>query len=237
VLKALGISLPTAQILDDVRFLTTSVVNLKSSPSSEESKVKFLATVHWIHTRLTSPSSYLEIDPSLDETHPDPDPIYQTVHVTALIYTTAILTRTPLSLAWTPAHLATLWSQMWRVPLSRWKKIPGIFFFVLLVASPFTRDKPEGRFFKGLMPASAMTIGLTQWDVLVVILRAFFGVQRWLAGELKNVMNDREGVEKDRGRKNVRFGAERDPEGGVPAWSMTSKNYGRAVEAPGVKKG
>ncbi|CAM5999892.1 unnamed protein product [Sphagnum balticum] len=82
---------------------------------------------------------------------------------------------------------------MWRVPMSRWKQMPGIFFFVLLVANPFARDKPEGRFLKGLMPSSAITIGLAEWGALVAILRAFFGVQRWLGGELRDVVNDGEG--------------------------------------------
>lgn len=76
---------------------------------------------------------------------------------------------------------------MWRVPLPTWKKLPGIFFWVLLVANPFARDRPEGRFLKGLMPSCLVAIGMEGeegqgWEVALAGVRGFMQVQRWLGG-------------------------------------------------------
>lgn len=79
-----------------------------------------------------------------------------------------------------------------------------------MAANPFARDKPEGRFLKGLMPTTAMTIGLVDWNVMVGILRAFLGVQRWLGGELRGL-----------GVIGPVKAAQGIPEGGLPGWSMS----------------
>ena len=77
---------------------------------------------------------------------------------------------------------------MWRVPLSRWKETPGIFFWVLLVANPFTKDRPEGRFVKGMIAAGTMTIGLVDWETVIASLKGFLAVQRWLGGKESGVV-------------------------------------------------
>lgn len=79
-----------------------------------------------------------------------------------------------------------------------------------MVANPFTRDKPEGRFLKGLMPTTAMAIGLVDWNIMVGSLRTFLVVQRWLGGELRGLgiigpVKSVHGI----------------PEGGLPEWSMS----------------
>ena len=171
--KALDITLEVASILDDMRFLTTSVLQLSKNPSCTPQEIaKFLTTAHWIHSRLTSSSSP---NPSLAT-----DFIYQTCRTTAIIYSSAILTRTPLSMSCTHQLLQQLWMTMWRVPLPRWKKTPGIFFWVLLVANPYARDKLEGKFLKGLTPACAMGIGTVDWDTVMAIWKGVFEVQKWL---------------------------------------------------------
>lgn len=71
---------------------------------------------------------------------------------------------------------------MWRVSLSRWKQTPGIFFWVVLVVTPFAKDKQEGRFLKSMLAATTIAIGLVDWDVVMGMLRGFVAVQRWLAG-------------------------------------------------------
>jgi hypothetical protein len=99
---------------------------------------------------------------------------------------------------------------MWRVPLPRWKKTPGIFFWVLLVANPYARDKLEGKFLKGLTPACAMGIGTVDWDTVMAIWKGFFEVQKWLGGELRVVM----GRELSRQVAGNQVSA-----GGLPEWS------------------
>lgn len=166
-----GISPVSAQILDDVRFLTTAVLELSTTPYSDTSYATFFKTAQWVHMRLISS------DPALAN-----DNFHRTIQTTALIYVTAILHRTPLSQSCTPLVLTQLWATLWEVPLSRWKQIPGIFFWILLVAIPYAKDKFQGRFLKGLMPATTVAIGIVDSNVLLGIVRAFLGVQKWLRG-------------------------------------------------------
>ena len=198
--EANGISEATATILDDMKFITASLLSLEGTQYADQARTKFLATVQWIHNRLTTG----EPDPSLAT-----DMVYQTCRATAAIYTTAILSRKPLSVACTGELLSKVWMTMWRVPLARWKQMPGVFFFVLLVVNPFTCARPEGRFIKGLFAASTIAIGFVDWDVVAAILKAFLGVQKWLGGsdEVKAFYEDRLAVS-------------RSPVGGVPAWSF-----------------
>ena len=172
----LEISPETATILDDMRFLTTSVISMtKDELSSSQEKAKFQATATWIHKRLSTP-----LDPEFSG-----DFIYQSVRAVAIAYSAAILSRTPLSQACTAHNLRQLWMSMWRVPLSRWKKTPGIFYWVVLCVTPFSKDKQEGRFLKGMMASSTIAIGLVDWDVVMGMLRGYLAVQRWLRGGVR----------------------------------------------------
>jgi hypothetical protein len=199
---AVGMSEAACTLLNDVRFITTSMLSLSRPNNPGQARNKFLATVQWNHTRLTA-----DIEISLAN-----DMIYQTCRAAATIYTTAILSRKPLSEACTSSLLSDVWKTMWRVPLSRWKQIPGVFLFVLLVVNPFTRSRPEGRFIKGMFAPSIIAIGFVDWEVVAAILKAFLGVQRWLRGdnEVRLVV-----VEDDR------LAVSRAPEGGLPSWALT----------------
>lgn len=167
----LQISPETATILDDMRFLTTSVISMtKDELSSPQEKAKFLATATWIHKRLAAP-----VDPDMAGNF-----IYHSVRAVATAYSAAILSHTPLSQACTAHNLRQLWMNMWRVPLSRWKQTPGIFFWVVLCVTPFAKDKQEGRFLKSMLAVSTIAIGLVDWDVVMGMLRGFLAVQRWL---------------------------------------------------------
>ena len=176
--SGLQISPETAAILDDMRFLTTSVISMtKNEQSSAQEKAKFLATATWILKRLAEP-----IDPGLVD-----DFIHQSVRAVATVYSTAILSHTPLSQACTAHNLRQLWTNMWRIPLSRWKQTPGVFFWILLCVTPFARDKQEGRFLKGMFAATAIAIGLVDWDVMMGMLRGFLAIQRWLRTGVKKL--------------------------------------------------
>jgi hypothetical protein len=195
-----GIGSAAATVLDDTRFITASMLSIVGAQNPGQARTKFLTTVQWIHNRLTA-----DVETPLSN-----DMIYQTCRAAAIIYTTAILSRKPLSVACTGSLLADVWKTMWRVPLSRWKQIPGVFLFILLVVNPFTRSRPEGRFIKGMFAPSIIAIGIVDWEVVVAILKAFLGVQKWLGGE-----------DKVRVFKEDRLAVSRSPEGGLPAWSLT----------------
>ncbi|PVH69501.1 hypothetical protein DL98DRAFT_661640 [Cadophora sp. DSE1049] len=192
----------TARILDDTRSLTVSVLRMSGNDVPLSKRDKMLAGIHSIHQKLSS-------SPVTNPNSPE-DFIYQACRSTAIIYSSAILTRTPLSISCTPHLFQQLWKSMWRVPLQRWKQIPGIFIWILLVASPFARDKPEGRFFKALTPATTMAMGLIDWDTVMGALKGFLAVQRWLGGDLRGVVLPVRGS-----------AALRTPEGGLPAWTLS----------------
>lgn len=185
----LQISPETATILDDMRFLTTSVISMtKDELSSPQERAKFLTTATWIHKRLAAP-----IDPVFTG-----DFIYQSVRAVATAYSAAILSHTPLSQACTTHNLRQLWMNMWRIPLSRWKQTPGIFFWIVLAVTPFARDKQEGRFLKGMLAATTIAIGLVDWDVVMGMLRGFLAVQRWLRRGVKELTGPEITVESPR---------------------------------------
>ncbi|RDL32434.1 uncharacterized protein BP5553_08890 [Venustampulla echinocandica] len=197
-----SINTATATILDDMRFITTSIMTLSGAEHPELAKVKFLATVRWIHQRLTSEKP---------EAHLANDFVYQTCRATAIIYTTAVLSGQPFSEACTSELLQNVWRVMWRVPLPRWKQIPGVFFWVVLVANPFARNRPEGRFLKGVIAGNTVAMGLADWDATTAILKTFLALQRWLGGkdlESSIILDNRLGIS-------------RSPEGGLPAWALT----------------
>lgn len=76
---------------------------------------------------------------------------------------------------------------LWRIPLSTWKKTPGLFLYALLVINPFVRERPERRFVMGLMSAGAVGIevagkegGVEGEGVTSGIMRGMLKVQEWL---------------------------------------------------------
>ncbi|KAG4441347.1 hypothetical protein IFR05_003161 [Cadophora sp. M221] len=202
-----NISVATAQILDDARSLTMSVLALQESNFLPAKRDRVLAGIHSIHQRLASSSATNLNSPE--------DFLCQACRVAAIIYSSAIITRTPLSMACTPQLLQQLWVTMWRVPLPRWKQIPGIFLWILLVANPFARDKPEGRFFKALTPATIMAMGVMDGDTVMVTLKGFIAVQRWLGGSLRGVVVPL----RDSATSRI-------PEHGLPAWTMSEESIG-----------
>ncbi len=99
---------------------------------------------------------------------------------------------------------------MWRVPLQRWKQLPGIFLWVLLVVNPYAKDKPEATYLKALTPATIMSIGLTNWDGVLVTLRRFLAVQKWLRGDARGIVLPYRGSAPSRLSENE-----------IPVWEMS----------------
>ncbi|KAH7355321.1 hypothetical protein BKA65DRAFT_498137 [Rhexocercosporidium sp. MPI-PUGE-AT-0058] len=205
-------SIETARILDDARLLTISVLALLENDFPLSTRDKILAGIHSIHQRLIS-------SPDANTFLPE-DFLSRACRAAAIIYSSAIITKTPLSMACTPHMLQDLWVTMWRVPLPRWKQIPGIFLWILLVANPFARDKPEGRFFKALTPATIMAMGLIDGETVMATLKGFMAVQRWLGGNLRGVVLPTRGS-----------ATSRTPENGLPTWTMSEESIGTMSRA------
>jgi hypothetical protein len=127
----LGLTLPTASILDSILHLSNSVTNTDTSTTVQE-----IQTQAWeMNTRFTS-------------MHQLPnDEIAQIILLTATYYTHAISTLTPFSNLLSPDQLSSIYHLIVAVPLSRWQEVPGIFLWVcfslLFFTSPSSPLKPN----------------------------------------------------------------------------------------------
>jgi hypothetical protein len=71
---------------------------------------------------------------------------------------------------------------MWRVKLSWWKQIPGIFLFIIASALSATELTPHGRFTKAMFKTATSFIGLDYFDFVDAALMGFVKLQ-WLRTE------------------------------------------------------
>jgi hypothetical protein len=171
--------LPTSRetgiILDDMRFLTATVVQQNNAEDTEkrQDKMKFLAI--WVRDRILAFPSGNNAELPLSNDH-----IYKCCRKVALIYCQAIINRCSLAQACTMQDLSELWASMWRITLSQWKKIPGIFMRILLAANPAAQDTPYGRVVKSLLKSASFYIALEHWEVIDGALMSFVKLQRWL---------------------------------------------------------
>lgn len=177
--EVMGLSQEAAEILDDIRFLTLCVT---SPNETQASPAKIRSTASWLHGKL-------EILP-LNKADTEESTLLTIIHTTALLYTHTISTLSPFMRAYPPASLTQLLSQVSSVPLSRWKAIPGIFFWILLVAAPSAGNDCEGRWLKKKMAVTGMTIGMSDFRLAIAYLRAFWKVQRWVARERERAVID-----------------------------------------------
>jgi hypothetical protein len=174
---SLGIGEETATILDDIRFLLQAIIyqtNTDQKPLDVDDKNKLVATAKWVCDRIIT-SRRNPLDQTLSQ-----DFMYQSCRKAALIYCKAITERTPLSRCCTTRDLSQLWATVWRVTLTQWKKIPGIFIWILLSVNQASQDTHHGRLIKSLLKSASFYIALENWEVIDGSLAAFVKLQRWL---------------------------------------------------------
>jgi hypothetical protein len=188
--ESLDIRQETALILDDIRFLLLGLLEHISYPPSESTKAKFETTVLWISNRISSSPDGSSPDSALAQDH-----IYKSVLIAALVFCRSITQHLPLSKACSLPDLQKLWVNMWKVKLSRWKTIPGIFLFIILAAIPAAQETPHGRFLKSMLKTTTAYISLENWDVVDSTLFSFVEVQRWLRGSETGVTKVEEAVQ------------------------------------------
>ncbi len=171
----LQISKETATILDDMRFLMIAILKQADCEPSEKETRKLAATSVWIRDRISSLPDGPEPHISLGH-----DYIYKSCRISALIYCKSIVERVSLAKSCTIFDLNYLWSSMWKVRLSRWKQIPGIFLFIILGAITAAQDTAHGRFLKSMLKTTSSYIAMENWEVADASLMAFVKLQRWL---------------------------------------------------------
>ena len=86
--------------------------------------------------------------------------------------------------------------------MTRWKKIPGILLWAVLVACPCPiENKLQKKFLKMIIATIAMYIGVEHHEVAVACMRCFWEVQRWITKDREEFPEELEG--KGKGRLNV----------------------------------
>ncbi|KAG4429758.1 hypothetical protein IFR05_014762 [Cadophora sp. M221] len=176
---SLNLSQVAAEILDDVRFLTTSITSCFLSPELETTKTsKIQSTAEWLYKRIeTIPElSIVSITPTSEI-------IIDTIRLCALVYSSSIKTLTPLSQNFPPELQERFYSNISLVGLKNWKDVPGIFLWILLVATPCGKDDHRGRFLRKQMACTGMAIGMDDFHLGTAGLRALWLVQRWIVRE------------------------------------------------------
>jgi len=172
----LKLSLAAADMLDDIRFLTLSVT---ASPNSSSTS-KIQSTASWLHNRLQDLPH-----PRITSTSPEVDVVADTIHIASLAYTSAIMNLTPFSQSLERPMIRDLNRNLAAVPMARWKEIPGIFLWILLVMCPSSHDDVQGRWLRRKMAVAGMAIGLEEFSLGIMYLQAFWKVQRWIAREIE----------------------------------------------------
>jgi hypothetical protein len=180
--ESLDLAPQMASILDDMRFLTASILSLSLmdygpslptqplTPESIQSKA----------CRIYNEISHLPITP-LSARSSTKDIISEAIRITAIAYSSAIAARTPFSRACTAGLRQQLYARIWRVSLSTWKKVPGIFQWILLVACPGSVNDVPGRLLRRTASVVAIYIGLQHFGLSSTCVRQFWQVQRWIA--------------------------------------------------------
>ncbi|KAF4450614.1 hypothetical protein F53441_6275 [Fusarium austroafricanum] len=212
----------TAQILDDMRILFSAVLALPRNATPERVR-EVTSKAYWLREKvldlpedtpsLRSPrpshssrsSSVESPDKSprsikTDKSSPPvdlPDIMYRVIRKVALIYCTAILSRSPVSSACSEEDVMKIWGSIWQSGLTTWKSVLGIFAWVMVALATNCHKIGPGRLIKTLTISTMMSIGMENWDVFIHIGKTAFRLQRWLAGgKDENNSNDLMGGEK-----------------------------------------
>ena len=120
---------------------------------------------------------------------PELDPLYTAVRLAAALYTRAMSTLQPLSKVCSEADALAVLMASWRVPLSKWRDLLGIFIWIMLSVVP-TVHKLTGngrisamvhtRFAKSILQCGWMQMSLENWTMCQESMQRVLKFQRWL---------------------------------------------------------
>jgi hypothetical protein len=166
----------TACVLDWMSFLTAQIRSSVLNDASEARYPQIMLSTTRIYAQLA------ELPSAMDPLHDAMgDFVYEAVRLASLVYTRAIMQRIKLSQACSPDALAELLEATSRVPLRKWKEMPGIWLFILLVANAGARFTREGRLSRALTRICSFSISLRDWQAMVNLMESFLAVQKWIA--------------------------------------------------------
>ncbi|KAL2261452.1 hypothetical protein VTK26DRAFT_4143 [Humicola hyalothermophila] len=120
---------------------------------------------------------------------PRPDPVYQAVRLSALLYCRAITRRRAFGAVVAAHELETLWTTAWRVPLATWRSLLGVFGWVLLPLVSLSGGSGGGgsatgheRYVKGMMHICLLQMAMENWEVAAGVMGGMVRLQAWLGG-------------------------------------------------------
>src|SRR6185436_5688624 len=108
------------------------------------------------------------------------DHLDKAVYQAAIIYTWAISSAKPMS-AFDGELRHGLLVSVQSVRLSRWKQIPGIYLWIVLVACSGAKDDMLGHFWRRKVSVATASIGFSNFPLAISCLRSFSKVQKWLS--------------------------------------------------------
>jgi len=173
--EEMGISNGTAEILDNIRFLVLATIRTVDRPATSQDGSKLSKTAFWTRDWLASLPTGIEPNSDLSQ-----DFVYQSCRTAAHIYCRAVTEHIPLSKTCGMENLAQLWGSVWKVSLSRWKQIPGVFLWILLSALQAAEKTPYGRFLKSMVKGVMTFLAVESWEVVDAAAMGFVRLQRWL---------------------------------------------------------
>ncbi|KAK3954243.1 hypothetical protein QBC32DRAFT_208326 [Pseudoneurospora amorphoporcata] len=124
----------------------------------------------------------------------EPDLVTQTLQLCAVILTASISTMQPISLVKTEAQSQILYENILAVGPKRWKEIPGIFLWILLVATPHPKNPPrevlesgdvtkwelKKKYLVRKMSTASQVISQEDFGLGIAYMRGFWAVQRFI---------------------------------------------------------
>ncbi|KAE9580206.1 hypothetical protein CGCF415_v007068 [Colletotrichum fructicola] len=179
VAETLGLCVEAARVLDDVRFLTMSVTSAAAGLATGGSP-KIRSTASWLYDKLGNLGASRSRP---TEASSEADWVLETVRLAGLIYSWAVRSLRQISKFDDQEVLEDAYMAMRRVSLVTWKKIPGVFLWIMLVAAPNAGADAKGRFVRRKMAVTGLSIGFEDFVLGISYLKSFWAVQQWIAKE------------------------------------------------------
>ncbi|KAL1906185.1 hypothetical protein Sste5344_008021 [Sporothrix stenoceras] len=79
-----------------------------------------------------------------------------------------------------PHEFVQLWTATWRISLTSWKGLLGVFMWVTLSIIASARDTPHDLFVKSMLSICTVQMSLESWDVAAGALKAAVRLNAWL---------------------------------------------------------
>lgn len=109
-----------------------------------------------------------------------PDFIYRVIRVAALVTVRAIRDRQPLSAVCTREEFLQVWTTSWRVPLTTWRSMIGIFNWAMVSIVPLSHGGAHERFARTMFMISMVSRAVEDWGMFIEASTAAMRLQAWL---------------------------------------------------------